>query len=139
MDGTMIFATLITCCAFGYVTGHMAEKQGRSFSTWFIGGFLCFIIAFFYLLLSKPSDEAMIASGKYRKCPQCAEVIKADAKVCRYCGNKLPVIETNESSEQSWSIQSKTVKKSNAGNPEAAVLSFVFVILFIFIIVKLIG
>ena len=37
-----------------------------------------------------PVDEAgAIASGTLRKCPACAEIVKAEASVCRYCGREL--------------------------------------------------
>jgi hypothetical protein len=35
---------------------------------------------------SPDQEAALIASGEYRRCPQCAEVIRSGAKVCRFCG-----------------------------------------------------
>lgn len=99
MSGTAIFLLCLVWIIGGGITGKIAEKQGRPFFTWFIAGMAGFIIAFLYLLFSKPSDDTLIESGKYRKCPQCAEVIKADAKVCRYCGKELPAIVDEEIDE----------------------------------------
>ncbi len=85
-----ILIMIIIGIILGYITGYIAKSQGRSFVSWFIAGFLCFMVAFLYLLLSKPSDETLLSSGNYRKCPQCAEMVKVDAKICRYCGSELP-------------------------------------------------
>jgi RNA polymerase subunit RPABC4/transcription elongation factor Spt4 len=34
-------------------------------------------------------ERQQIAEG-LKKCPHCAELIKPDAKVCRYCGRDMP-------------------------------------------------
>lgn len=52
---------------------------------WFFSCLLLWIIAFpLYLIVRhKFAAEAVGADGK--KCPRCAEMVKQDAKVCRYC------------------------------------------------------
>jgi len=83
---------VITWIILGFVTAELAKSQNRSFGTWLVYGFICFPVAIICLAISKPSDETLLSSGNYRKCPQCAEMVKIDAKICRYCGNELPEI-----------------------------------------------
>jgi hypothetical protein len=42
-----------------------------------------------YLVLRARSTPAA-SGGKLKKCPYCAELVKEEAIVCRYCGRDLP-------------------------------------------------
>ena len=72
------------------IVAMIANSRGQSVASWFVYGLLLWPIALVHILLTGPSPTS--ANG-LRKCPDCAEVIKADAKVCRYCGARdLPQV-----------------------------------------------
>lgn len=41
--------------------------------------------------IERTLQRAEVDDGDTRKCPFCAELIKAEAKVCRFCGRELPM------------------------------------------------
>jgi hypothetical protein len=53
---------------------------------------LGWVIAFVWSLMHGEAAVPITAaaSPSERKCPWCAEVIKADARICRFCGRELP-------------------------------------------------
>ena len=93
MDDCTCFAVIgITwfLCALGAAS--IYRSRGRSETAAFLLGLLPGPVAV-VLAAVTPKDEAALErkalkSGNKRKCPFCAELVKRDAKVCRYCGRE---------------------------------------------------
>lgn len=90
----LLFAWFI-CAIFCAI---VASNKGRSGFGWLIVGA---IFGIFGLLLAvgMPALDQSQRKGllhldlhpdrKYRKCPECAETIRSDAKRCRFCGQEF--------------------------------------------------
>jgi hypothetical protein len=83
--------------AFCVLVGVYASKKGRSGpGFFFLAALLSPIVGFIIALVVRPLraniEAKELASGDLVKCPFCAELVKAEAKVCKHCGRDIPAV-----------------------------------------------
>jgi hypothetical protein len=75
---------------FGIVTAVAAVNRGRSGFSWFFVGLLLgpFGLILVLVMSSKqePGNDTSLPNYDTKTCPDCAEVIKWEARKCRFCG-----------------------------------------------------
>src|SRR6478752_5531913 len=72
----------------------VAAAQRKGFSTvgGVLGGLLLGPLAILMFFMS-----GIFSSDESRKCPECAEFVKGDAKKCKHCGSELPPLSVTKS------------------------------------------
>jgi len=86
----MFALIILTWLVFAVVTAGIANSKGSSGLGWFLLALIFGPIAL--LAVAVKSSEIKVHHLETRACPHCAEEIKAEAKVCRFCGRDVPPI-----------------------------------------------
>jgi hypothetical protein len=87
---------LIIWLLFGVAGGMILSNKGRSgcggFALGFLLGPIGLVIALVMGTDHKELEHRSLRTGDTRKCPSCAEVVRVEARKCRFCGSDLPTL-----------------------------------------------
>ena len=94
---------LIIWILCGIIAFTIASNKGLKKTTWFFIGFLCGPLGLILALVQKKNEKVLedisLVKGNQKKCPYCAELVKPEAIICRYCGKSFDEIVSNEFEE----------------------------------------
>lgn len=90
-------AVLVIWIVLSLVIGYVWKERGHDPAAgFFVSLLLSPVIGLIVGIVMSPKKEVLerrsLAAGEGRKCPFCAEVVKREAVVCRFCGKDLPAV-----------------------------------------------
>lgn len=85
MEFFIIFIFFVALMIASHFIAAYAERKGRSYFGFWVLTFMCFPLGLVAAVLASTNQEKMAVISSLEKCEFCAEYIKREAKICRFC------------------------------------------------------
>jgi transposase-like protein len=86
MEFVVLIVWLVLCGAVAVY----AENKGRSgVGFFFLSLFLSPLVGLVVALAVRPDERRVAAAQGMKRCPECAEFVQPEAKICRFCQHKF--------------------------------------------------
>ena len=96
----IIISGIIVAFVSGFFCAMIAKRKNMNAVLWFFVGFLFPLLSLIAIagmpVTNAESDKDAEQNNPTKKCPKCAEIIKLEVKVCRYCQYEFPAEEVEK-------------------------------------------
>lgn len=105
--GIGILFWIVVYIALSVIAAAWAENKGRSAGGFFLLSIvLSPIVGLVAAGVARPNiarlEKHMILDATHKRCPDCAELVRADALKCRHCGANVSGIEVGQPGEAGY-------------------------------------
>ena len=121
MFSILLFWLPLFWISFSLLAGYIANKKGNSFGAYFLLSlFLTPLIGLIASIVSSTNTQGVeqekLNTGESKRCPYCAELVKAQALICKHCGKDVEDVKARPTHQSKFTAPKKELTEEDLIN-----------------------